>query len=56
MAEGQMLLFLSKPTGYSPDVDLDVTAMRTALKHAGINSSRLTWLVTRTLQLRRDSK
>ena len=34
----QMFYYFSKmaPTGYSLTVDLDITAMRTALKHAGI--------------------
>ena len=38
---GQMFYYFSKmaPTGYSLTVDLDVTAMRTALKHAGITVS-----------------
>ena len=54
---GQIFYYFSKmaPTGYSLTVDLDVTAMRTALKHAGIKFfPAYLWLVTRTLQMQKD--
>lgn len=56
---GQMFYYFSKmaPTGYSLTVDLDVTAMRTALKHAGIKFfPAYLWLVTRTLQMQKEFK
>ena len=55
----QMFYYFSKmaPTGYSLTVDLDVTAMRTALKHAGIKFfPAYLWLVTRTLQMQKEFK
>ena len=56
---GQMFYYFSKmaSTGYSLTVDLDVTAMRTALKHAGIKFfPAYLWLVTRTLQMQKEFK
>ena len=55
----QMFYYFSKmaPTGYSLTVDLDITAMRTALKHAGIKFfPAYLWLVTKTLQMQTEFK